>query len=147
MHVVRLNTSDRDLARRAFSMMADVFEEDSDHLSDDYLDRLLKRDDFWGIVALEDGEVVGGLTAHTLPMTISETPEIFIYDVAVRSDRQRQGVGRRLMTALRERALAVGAGTIVVPADEEDAGAIEFYRSMGGAASPVVFFTFPKPGD
>jgi len=50
--------------------------------------------------------IVGGLTAHTWPMTRAEQSEIFIYDIAVRKDQQRKGVGRRLVTALLESAVA-----------------------------------------
>ncbi len=103
----RLTCGDRDLAKRLFVMMAEVFEEECDHLSDHYLDRLLSREDFWAFAAFAGDEIVGGLTAHTLPMTRSESSEIFIYDLAVREDQQRKGIGRQLMMALREAAAAV----------------------------------------
>src|SRR4051812_24082138 len=96
----RLRIDDRDLARRLFALMAEVFEEPNEHLSDQYIDALVSRESFWAIAALADHEVVGGLTAHTLPMTRNESAEVFIYDVAVRVDCQRQGVGRQLVTAL-----------------------------------------------
>jgi aminoglycoside 3-N-acetyltransferase I len=75
-------------------MMAEVFEEPNQTLSDAYLDALLSRTDFWAMAALLGQEVVGGITAHALPMTRAETTELFIYDVAVHADHQRRGVGR-----------------------------------------------------
>ncbi len=129
-----------------FAMMAEVFREPGEapgkSLSDAYVDRLLARPDFWAIAALAGDEVVGGVTAHTLPMTRAECSEIFIYDIAVRSDQQRKGVGRQLMTALRESAAGMGIHDVFVPADNDDLHALEFYRALGGVAAPVTHFTF-----
>jgi len=142
LRIRRLAAADRDLARHLFAMMAAVFAEKTAGLSDPYLDRLLGGEDFWALAAVADDEVVGGLTAHTLPMTRSESSEVFIYDIAVRQDHQRQGVGRQLIAALRESASAAGIQVIFVPADNDDGHALEFYRALGGQASPVTFFTF-----
>ncbi len=101
MHVKRLTLGDRDLARALFTLMADVFEEDCEDLSDGYIDRLLGREDFWAIAAFAGDHIIGGVTAHTLVLTRTESSEIFIYDIAVRRDHQRQGVGRRLLAELR----------------------------------------------
>ena len=117
IRISRLTAGERPLARELFAMMAGVFEEECEHLPDSYLNRLLSRDDFWAIAAFSGDEIVGGLTAHTLPMTRSESSEVFIYDIAVRSDHQRKGIGRRLLTALRESAMAAGIKDVFVPAD------------------------------
>jgi aminoglycoside 3-N-acetyltransferase I len=144
----RLTAGDRELARALFSLMAEVFEEPSRPLSDGYLDRLLAREEFWAIAAFEGDrgdQIIGGLTAHTLPMTRDETSEVFIYDVAVHPAHQRKGVGRRLVTELRERAAVAGIRDLFVPADNDDRHALDFYRALGGAASAVTFFTFADP--
>ena len=91
-------------------------------------------------------EIVGGLTAHALPMTRAERSEMFIYDVAVRPDYQRQGVGRRLMAAVRDAARDQGIDDVFVAADEDDAHALDFYRSLGGSPSMSAIFTFPAEG-
>ncbi len=151
--VVRLGPGDVGLARRTFAMMAEVFAEDdapgASRLSDAYLSRLLSRADFWALAAVEErtGEPVGGLTAHALPMTREEAQELFLYDLAVREDRQRTGVGRALVGGLRKLAAAEGIGVVFVPADDEDTHALDFYRAMGGEPQPVTIFTFDKrPG-
>ena len=138
----RLRAEDRDIARRLFALMADVFEEESGELTDQYLDDLLRREGFWAVAAISDGEVIGGLTAHVVPMTRVESAELFIYDVAVTASHQRQGVGRRLLTAIRHDATAAGIGDAFVPVDTADEHAIDFYRALGGVASPVTMFTF-----
>ena len=141
-HVARLGAGDRLKAKRLFSMMAEVFEESHEDLGDDYVDGLLARADFWALAAFSGGDVVGGLTAHTLPMTRARSREIFIYDVAVRVDHQRRGVGRQLVQHLRQAAATAGVGDVFVPADDDDHHALEFYRALGGEAAPVTFFTF-----
>ncbi len=134
-------------------MMAAVFAEDDegaargDPLRDDDVRSLLRRDDFWALVATEDGVAVGGLTAHALPMTRSRSAELFIYDLAVRTDRQRRGIGRALIAELLALAPAAGIDTAFVPADDEDTHALDFYRAVGGAPSPVTFFTFSASSD
>jgi aminoglycoside 3-N-acetyltransferase I len=145
MHIQRLGPGERDLARTLFVVMARVFEEDYDELSDDYLNGLLERADFWALVAVVNGVTVGGLTAHTLPLTRNATSELFIYDLAVDAAYQRQGVGRGLVDELRAQAAALGIGTVFVPADNEDTHALAFYHAIGGTASPVTFFTFTEP--
>ena len=102
--VRRLVRGDAAIAGVTFSMMADVFGEDSEPLDEEYLERLLSRQDFWALAACVGPDVVGCLTAHTLPMTRSASSELFIYDLAVRPDRQRQGVASLLVSELREAA-------------------------------------------
>jgi len=125
-------------------MMAEVFGEKHEPMSDECLAGLLARDQFWALAATLDKEIVGGLTAHTLPMTRSESREVFIYDIAVREDHQRRGVGRLLMSHLARTAGDAGIHELFVPADDEDAHALEFYRALGGVASHVTFFTFSQ---
>lgn len=125
-----------------FTMMATEFAEPNEPLTDTYLHALLDRDSFWAYVAVEGNDVVGGLTAHVLPMTRSPIPELFIYDLAVRGDRHRRGIGSALIRELRRAAAAAGIGEIFVPADNEDTHAVDFYRAQGGLASAVTFFSF-----
>ena len=142
MEIQRLRGGDRDVARTLFSTMASVFGEPTEALSDGYLDTLLDRESFWAIAAHADGVLAGGLTAHTLPMTRGEQSEVFVYDIAVAPEHQRQGVGRCLMEELRRLAAADGIGEIFGPADNDDTHALDFYRALGGEPAPVTIFTF-----
>lgn len=138
----RLRSGDEALAAELFAMMAEVFETPNEPLGEAYLARLLARPDFWALAALEAGKPIGGVTAHELLMTRSEARELFVYDVAVRVDRQRRGVGRALFTMLRAAAAREHITTMFVPVDNEDEHALDFYRAIGGEPSPVTFFTF-----
>ncbi|MBK6579356.1 MAG: GNAT family N-acetyltransferase [Sandaracinaceae bacterium] len=140
--VERLGPSHLKQAHELFTMMAQVFEEERAVLPDEYVQRLLQRADLFILAAVEDGSMVGGLTAHVLPMTRTATSELFIYDLAVRVDHQRRGIGRALVEELHARGLAEGIDTSFVPADEEDTHALDFYRALGAEESPVRFFVF-----
>jgi aminoglycoside 3-N-acetyltransferase I len=146
MQIRRLAAADRELARATFVMMAEVFDEPRRVLPDDYVDELLARDDFWALAAIEEDEMpVGGITAHVLPMTRSPSRELFVYDVAVREDRQRRGVGRAMLVELCAQAGKAGLESVFVAVADEDVHAMDFYRGVGGAESPVTMFSF-DPG-
>lgn len=138
----RLTQNDIQRARELFLLIADIFETDSQPLSDAYLTRLLARPDFWALAVSVDGRTVGGLTAHTLPLTRTEELEVFLYDIAILPQYQRQGLGRQLVEALRQLAAAEGIPTLWVPADNEDTHALDFYQAIGGEPAPVTIFTF-----
>ena len=60
----------------------------------------------------------------------------------MRGDRQRQGIGRRLIAALRAAAETAGVEVVFVPAAGDDVHALECYRALGGEPAPVTIFTF-----
>lgn len=144
MQTRRLRSGEERLAGALFQLMVEVFEEAPEPLGEAYLASLLARPDFWAFAAFVDGALVGGLTAHTLPMTRGPYAEVFIYDLAVRAEHQRRGIGRQLVAALREAARAQGISDVFVDADNEDNHALDFYRAVGGAATPVTMFSFTE---
>ena len=138
-----LGVADIELARATFTMMCEVFGSDDEGgvLSDGYLGGLLADPSFWALAAIDiRGDPVGGVTAHMLPMTRSESRELFIYDLAVRPDMQRRGIARRLIAQVVERAEQHGLVAVFVPADNDDAHALAFYEAIGGRAAPVTMF-------
>ena len=140
----RLGATDSAIAHAMFSMMAEVFEEPCARLSDAYVVNLLAEASFWALAALADDEVVAGITAHVLPMTRTQSREIFIYDIAVRDDRQRRGIGRQLVTHLLDQAAAEGIAVAFVAAENVDEHALAFYRALGGSAVPATFYSFER---
>jgi len=128
-----------------FAVLAEAFEEDPGTLGDVYVDGLLSREDLWLIAAWDDGAVAGGLTAHILPMTRSESSEVFLYDIGVRPTSQRRGIGRALVERLRRDAATAGLADVFVPAENVDVHALDFYRALGGEACAVTHFTFEGP--
>lgn len=146
LQVRRLGPGDEGAARETFAMMAQALDDAGRGvLGPAYLHRLLARDDFWAFTAFSGPLVVGGLTAHLLPMTRAESTELFIYDLAVHASHRRRGVGSRLVAALCTAAAEAGVVDIFVPADNSDTEALDFYRALGCTAAPVTHFTF-RPG-
>ncbi len=119
-----------------------VFEEESKIGSEVNSLKLLNSKYFIALVALAESEVVGGLTAYELPMYYSNSSEIFLYDLAVKPEYQRMGVGKGLLQSLKEYCLRNGVKEFFVMAHEEDEHAIEFYRSTGGKSEKVVNFLY-----
>jgi aminoglycoside 3-N-acetyltransferase I len=139
--VKRLSTDDLIEARKMFTLLANEFEEESELLSDRYLKTLLGRSEFWALAASSGTEIMGGLTAHVIPMTRAETSEVLIYDIAVLAKYQRRGIGRRLVEELLSWTSREGASEAFVLADEGDTHALDFYRKVGGKASSVRQFS------
>jgi len=119
-----------------------VFEEESKIGSEANSLRLLDSDGFIAIAAMAENEVVGGLTAYELPMYYSDSSEIFLYDLAVKPDHQRKGIGKGLLHSLKEYCIEHGIKDFFVMVHEEDEHAIEFYHATGGKSEKVVNFVY-----
>ncbi|MBX9600488.1 MAG: GNAT family N-acetyltransferase [Bryobacteraceae bacterium] len=142
LEIRRLRAGEEELARKLFQVFADVFETDHEELPPEYVAGLLRRDDLWVLAALAGDQIAGGITAHTLPMTRSQESELFIYDLAVRADLRRKGIGRALVTSLVHAARAEEIRTALIPVEPEDTDAVDFYRAIGGRESDVKMFLF-----
>jgi aminoglycoside 3-N-acetyltransferase I len=96
-----------------------------------YLQRLLGSDYFIAIVALQNGEVIGGIAAYELIKFEQERSEIYIYDLAVAATHRRKGIATALIQELKKIAAVRGAYVIFVQADLVDAPAIALYTKLG----------------
>ena len=52
LRTVRLTPADIEMARRLFSLMAEVFEEPTEPLGDSYIEQLLNRPEFWAMASM-----------------------------------------------------------------------------------------------
>ncbi|HEX8545565.1 MAG TPA: GNAT family N-acetyltransferase [Cytophagaceae bacterium] len=111
-----------------------------------HLIQLLAKEDFIVLVAMADNRVIGGLTAYTLQQYYSILPLVFIYDIAVKSQFQRKGAGKLLISTLKAYCGANGYEEMFVLADEVDEHAIEFYRSTNATEGRVVNFNYTLSG-
>lgn len=110
-----------------------------------YLARLLVRDHVIVLVALIEGEVVGGLVAYELEKFERARSEIYIYDLAVDEPHRRQGIATALIQHLTDLAAARMAWVIYVQADRDDAPAIALYDKLG-IREDVLHFDLRIPG-
>ena len=142
--VKKLDAVDLDKFKDLISLFENVFKMEDLRMPDDnYLSRLLDGKSFLVFVAMIDEKVVGGLTAYTLQQYYSELPLIYIYDLAVRTEFQRQGIGKLLISAITDYGKVTGVEEVFVQADEEDGYALDFYKSTGATPEKVVHFYYP----
>lgn len=120
-----------------------VFEEHGPSVaSETQLLNLLKSESFIALAAFSENTIVGGLTAYVLPVIYSDHPEAILYDLAVKPEFQRMGIGKRLINELKDYCVKNGIKIFFVMAEEQDEGAIEFYRATGGREQRVVNFLY-----
>ena len=142
--IERIAAGERGRAKELFALLAQVLGDRPGPLSGAYLGRLLQRDSFWAFAAIEEGRVIGGLTAHVLPMTNTERAELLIYDIAVAEAHQRRSIGRSLIIAARKEAASLGIEVVFVLADDQDEHALRFYQKLGATGSPVTLFEWNR---
>ena len=131
----RLRAGDAGLFRGLNAVFADAFGDHEtyrgDPPTDAYLDGLLARDHVIAIAAMMEGKVLGGLIAYALDKFERMRREIYIYDLAVAAEHQRQRVATGAIDHLRGIAAERGAHALFVQADRDDDPAIALYRSLG----------------
>ena len=145
--VVRtLTAADIELMQALLTTFGEAFNEVATYSaarpSSAYLERLLGSESFIALVALKDGEVVGGMAAYELKKFEQERSEIYIYDLAVAAPRRRAGIATALILELRKIAALRGAYVIFVQADRGDAPAIALYTKLG-TREDVLHFDIP----
>jgi aminoglycoside 3-N-acetyltransferase I len=94
-----------------------------------HIRRVLDNKNFTVVVAEIQQQIVGGATIYTLDQYYSTKPLAYIYDLAVRQDCQRQGIGKKIIQQITGYFQANGYEEVFVQADEIDDYALDFYRS------------------
>lgn len=94
-----------------------------------HLEKLLNRKNFFAVVAHAEKKIIAGLTVYVLDQYYSEKPLAYIYDLAVMTEYQRKGIGKKLIGFTIEYCRQKGFEEIFVQADKVDDYAIDFYRS------------------
>ncbi len=154
--IVRLSPQHAPLMERVNTLFGEVFGDDASYCrqrpSAEYLQRLLARDTFVALAALDatTGQPIGALAGYELPKFEQERSEFYIYDLAVAPSHRRQGVATALIEQLKAIAAARGGYVIFVQADtgEEDAAAIALYTKLGVREEVLHFdIAVPSGGD
>lgn len=142
MHIQRLQPGQVSEFRELVQVLNTVFESGPHIADDDHLLDLLADDKFIALAAFEDEMLVGGLTAYQFKAYNGNYSELYIYDIAVRRDQQRKGIGITLIETLKEYGMSHGVKTIFVEAHREDQHALDFYRRTNASAEDVVHFNY-----
>ncbi|MBL6445896.1 GNAT family N-acetyltransferase [Fulvivirga sp. 29W222] len=144
MEIKQLGKHDTLLFQKLIELFREVFEDNQPWIGQQEQYTPLLRSDFIVYVILDGGQVLGGLTAYELADYYSGIPEIFIYDIAIKSEHQRKGLGEMLLEKILKYGRSIGAREIFVMAHAEDQHALDFYKKTGGESETVISFTY-KP--
>jgi len=143
MKIVVLKSDHVDLAQALFLyFQKDDGIENPISAPDEYIEKLLGKDDFHVIVALKGETVIGGLTAYELPGYKDEQPEMFLFEMGVKEEHRRKGVGTAIIEKLKEICLNKGISEMFVDAFADNSPACGLYESTGGKGENVVEFTY-----
>lgn len=141
--IIRLGFSDSD----KFSELVDVYEEvfEMENFKKppvNYLEKLLAYESVLIFAATDKDKVIGGLTAYVLPSPYFQSAEVYVYDLAVKTEYQRRGIGTKLMQAIKDYCGNLGMKEVFLQADYIDQHAVDFYTKIGGVREDVIHFSF-----
>ena len=95
-------------------------------------------------VAIDEGFVVGFVSAVLYVHPDKPRPELWLNEVSVAPTHRRRGAGKAMLSALLAFAQGVGCSEAWVLTDRRNPGAMRLYASLGGIEAPddAVMFTF-----
>ena len=145
---LRLLPGDVALLRQLNVLFSRAFDDPVSYQSrpatDAYLMDFLAKEHVSVFVALNDGQVLGGLVAYALDKFEMARREYYIYDLAVDAGHRRQGIATALIRNLCEFAADNAGWVVYVQADRGDAPAIALYSKLG-VQEQVLHFDIPVP--
>lgn len=98
------------------------------------------------LIASEDGEPAGFVSAIELLHPDKERPEMFIYELGVDERFRRHGAATALLERLKERCVERGCREMFVLTDDQNEAAMRTYRKAGGGREPdSVMFLWSWP--
>ena len=128
----RLGPKDSNQARNLIALFDRVFDEPTrPMLSEPDLLLRLGNEHVWVMVAMDQGEILGGLVGYELPKFETQRSELYLYDLAVASTHQGQGIGRGLLDALIAQVKTTDIWAVFVQADLGDEVPNALYQSYG----------------
>lgn len=87
--------------------------------------------DFYCFVATDGPDIVGMLVYYYLPYTAQNRPDVYIKELYIDDEHRGQGVGTKLMTALKDEAKSHNVGTIKWTVAPWNTDGQKFYKNLG----------------
>jgi aminoglycoside 3-N-acetyltransferase I len=137
--IKKLKGTDAELAKQLF-WFYQVDDEVAEPLipSNEYLKKLLTKNDFHVLVALQNDKLIGGLTAFELPMYKEEVNEMFLYEIAVEQEYRKMGVAKALIENLKNICRDKGIKGMYVGTSTDNIPAMRLYKATGGEADEKI---------
>jgi aminoglycoside 3-N-acetyltransferase I len=124
-----LKSNDIDKLDELISVFENVFEmENFKRPSKTHFQKLLNKGNLLAVIAKTDNKIIGGLTVYLLDQYYSERPLAYLYDLAVLTEYQRKGIGKKLIEFLNKYCRSKRFEELFVQADKADDHATDFYR-------------------
>ena len=145
MNIRRLQAGEEAAAVEAIHELKPVSERDGYDASPQHMRRLLQRDENYLIVAAQpDATPVGFLIAYRVPRVDRDQNMIYLYEIAVRPDCRRQGIGSQMIDLLKHESSSDNIMEIWVGTELENTPARRLYESTGGkpGSDPIVEFVY-----
>ncbi|UKN02955.1 GNAT family N-acetyltransferase [Paracrocinitomix mangrovi] len=120
----------------------EVFKSDAPALNEQQYAQLRDNRNFVVVGATVGFELVGGLTAYLVPNYYKGGLDLFIYDIAVKTEHQRKGVGIELLKFTKNFCLEHGIKEMYVAAEDNDEQALSYYRKTDAEEIGARFFIY-----
>ena len=128
MEIKKLDATDFEDFDALIQIFYLVFEHEGPVPNKKYLIKLLTNPNFIVFVVKINGQVVGGLTVFVLFLYYQLNPSAYLYDVGIRPEFQRQGLGKKLIAEVCKYCKENNFNDAFVQAEITDEEAISFYR-------------------
>lgn len=106
-----------------------------------YLSDFISNGNFIGYVAMEADEIVGAMFAHRKTWWTND--EIFIDELFIKPDQQRQGYGKMLIDRAEELSKALGLGGVTLLTNRYHPAKL-FYEKNGYTVAEHVVFMYKE---
>lgn len=97
--------------------------------------QFLVNPDNWLYAAVSEGRIIGFAYGYELRRLDSQGNMLYIHEVGVMEQYQRQGVGYRMMSELKSACREKGICKYFLSANQNNAGANALYQKLGGTVS------------
>lgn len=135
--------------RQMNQLFGDVFEMPEDYHnnapSDAYVRGLLSNGQFVGVVAFEQGMVIGAAACFLNHKFEQERAELHFYDLAVAAIHQKRGIGTAILKEICHIAYERGAWTVTIASEPEDEVPTKLYGKLGELTEACWFDLAPFP--
>jgi aminoglycoside 3-N-acetyltransferase I len=141
--IKKLSANDLQQAKKFIKYWKEEDGVDASNIPDDnYLQNLLAKASFHMYIALKDNVIIGGLTAYELSMYLEQTTEMFLYEIGVDEKYRKQGVGAKLIEALKQTCKWKGIKLIYVGTEINNEPARQLYKATGGELEEISWYTY-----
>ncbi|AWV97581.1 GNAT family N-acetyltransferase [Arcticibacterium luteifluviistationis] len=139
----KLGSQDLVLFKQLIEIFKDSFDGQSKKEIDEFsLNTMLRHTTFLGFVAIQDNEVIGGLTGYEIRSYYKDESEVFLYNLAVSRKHQGKGTAKLLMKTILKFAKEKGHSKLYANTNINGSNAVKFYRGTGGIEQQVSRFIY-----